>query len=117
MRKRVFVAMAAAVVVGIVAVTIMLHVAQARVQAKGLAVQVRVDNFTFDPVELTVPVNSTVAWVNKDDVPHVIASDTGIFKSRALDTDEGYSYTFTKPGTYLYHCSMHPKMVAKVVVQ
>ncbi len=79
--------------------------------------QVTVDNFTFGPSSLTVAANSTVTWVNKDDVPHVIASDAGLFKSKALDTDDKYSYTFNKPGTYSYYCSVHPKMVGKIVVQ
>ena len=83
--------------------------------AKGA--EVRVDNFTFAPDTLTVPVNSTVTWINKDDIPHVIASSDGAFKSKALDTDQKYSYTFTKAGTYPYYCSIHPKMVGKVVVQ
>ena len=79
--------------------------------------EIRVDNFTFAPDTLTIPVNSTVTWINKDDIPHVIASSDGVFKSRALDTDQQYTYTFTKAGTYPYYCSIHPKMVGKVVVQ
>ena len=81
------------------------------------AAEVRVDNFTFGPETLTVPVNSTVTWVNKDDIPHVIASTNGVFKSKALDTDQRFSYSFTKAGTYAYYCSIHPKMVGKIVVQ
>jgi len=79
--------------------------------------EVRVDNFSFGPDTLTVHANSTVTWVNKDDVPHVIASNDGLFKSKALDTDDKYSHTFAKAGTYSYYCSIHPKMVGKVVVQ
>ena len=79
--------------------------------------EVRVDNFTFGPDTLTVPVNATVTWVNKDDIPHVIASNDGLFKSKALDTDQKFSYTFTKAGTYPYYCSIHPKMTGKIVVQ
>ena len=79
--------------------------------------EVRVDNFSFGPDTLTVHANSTVTWVNKDDVPHVIASNEGLFKSKALDTDDKYSYTFSKAGTYSYYCSIHPKMVGKVIVQ
>jgi plastocyanin len=79
--------------------------------------QVQVDNFTFGPETLTVPVNSTVTWVNKDDVPHVIASTDGLFKSKALDTDDKYSYTFTKPGTFNYYCTIHPRMTGKIIVQ
>ena len=86
-------------------------------EAKTQATEIRLDNFTFGPATLTVPVNSTVTWVNKDDIPHVIASNDGLFKSKALDTDDRFSYTFTKAGTYAYYCSIHPKMVGKIVVQ
>lgn len=79
--------------------------------------EVRVDNFTFAPDTVTVPVNTTVTWVNKDDIPHVIASNDGVFKSKALDTDQRYSYRFSKAGTYPYYCSIHPKMVGKILVQ
>jgi plastocyanin len=94
---------------------LILHPTRAKSEAS--PAEVRVDNFTFGPATLTVPVNSTVTWVNKDDLPHVIASDDGVFKSKALDTDDKYSYTFTKAGTYAYYCSIHPKMVGKIIVQ
>lgn len=86
-------------------------------EAKSQSTEITLDNFTFAPAMLTVPVNSTVTWVNKDDIPHVIASNDGLFKSKALDTDDKFSYTFTKAGTYDYYCSIHPKMQGKVVVQ
>jgi plastocyanin len=80
--------------------------------------EVKIDNFTFAPPTLTVAAGTTVKWVNRDDIPHtVVSEDKTTFKSKALDTDDSYSYTFTKPGTYTYFCSIHPKMVAKVVVQ
>lgn len=88
--------------------------------ATGQAVQtteIRVDNFTFTPETLTVPANSTVTWTNKDDVPHVIASTDGMFRSKGLDTDDHYSFKFSQPGTYTYYCSIHPKMTGKIVVQ
>src|SRR5271154_6953502 len=78
--------------------------------------EVKIDNFSFGP-DITIAVGSTVSWTNHDDVPHVVASDTNVFKSKALDTDDRFSYTFTKPGTYTYYCSIHPKMVAKVIAQ
>jgi plastocyanin len=81
-------------------------------------VEVKIDNFTFGPPTVTVPAGTTVKWINRDDIPHtVVSEDKSTFKSKALDTDDSYSYTFTKPGTYTYFCSIHPKMVAKVVVQ
>jgi plastocyanin len=79
-------------------------------EAQTSATEVRVDNFTFGPDTVTVPVNSMVVWVNKDDIPHVIASNDGLFKSRALDTDQKYSYSVRKAGAYPYYCSIHPKM-------
>lgn len=79
--------------------------------------EVKIDNFSFGPAVITVPVGSTVMWTNHDDVPHVVASDDNLFKSKALDTDDRFTFTFTKPGTYEYFCAIHPKMTAKVVVQ
>jgi plastocyanin len=99
------------------ATVLVLHPTRAKSEDKASALEVRVDNFTFGPDTLTVPVNSTVTWINKDDLPHTIASTDGVFKSKALDTEDKYSYTFTKPGTYAYFCSIHPKMVGKIVVQ
>ena len=109
-----------AVVVPLAVVTAALMLQPARATGednKAQAMEVRVDNFTFTPETLTVPVNKPVTWVNKDDIPHVIASSDGLFKSKALDTDQQYSFTFTKAGTYPYFCAIHPKMVGKIVVQ
>ena len=80
-------------------------------------IQVKIDNFSFTPATLTVPAGTTVTWENRDDIPHTVVSDDKIFKSKVLDTDEKFSYTFTKPGTYPYFCSLHPKMTGTVVVQ
>jgi plastocyanin len=82
------------------------------------AAEVKIDNFSFGPTTLTVPAGTTITWKNNDDVPHVVSSDDGkMFKSKALDTDDHFSFTFTKPGTYNYYCAIHPKMTAKIVVQ
>jgi plastocyanin len=81
------------------------------------AAEVKIDNFSFGPATLTVAAGTTVTWKNNDDVPHTVVSDDKTFRSKALDTDDKFSYTFTKPGTYNYFCSVHPKMIAKVVVQ
>jgi plastocyanin len=79
--------------------------------------EVKIDNFVFGPETLTVPVGATVTWTNKDDIPHTVVSTDGVFKSKVRDTDEKFSYTFTKAGTYPYYCSVHPKMTGKIVVQ
>ncbi len=95
----------------------LLNPPNAQGDSKVQTAEVRVDNFTFGPQSITVPVNTTVTWVNRDDIPHVIVSTDGVFKSKALDTDDKYSFTFTKAGTYPYFCGIHPKMVGKLVVQ
>ena len=79
--------------------------------------QVKIDNFSFAPATITVAVGASENWVNHDDIPHNVVSDDKSFKSKVLDTDEEFTYTFTKPGTYSYFCSIHPKMTGKVVVQ
>jgi plastocyanin len=79
--------------------------------------EVKIDNFSFGPQTLTVSVGTTVVWINRDDIPHTVVSTDGVFKSKVRDTDEKFSYTFTKAGTYPYFCSVHPKMTGKVVVQ
>ena len=79
--------------------------------------EVKIDNFSFGPGELAVSVGSTVTWTNRDDIPHTVVSTDGVFKSKVMDTDEKFSFTFTKPGTFPYFCSIHPKMTGKVVVQ
>jgi amicyanin len=81
--------------------------------------EVKIDNFSFAPPTLTVAVGTTVTWTNRDDIPHTVVStdDPKAFKSKVLDTDEKFSYTFTKVGTYSYFCSVHPKMTGSVVVK
>ncbi len=88
-------------------------------QEKMSTMEVKIDNFSFGPVTLKVPVGTTVTWTNRDDIPHTIVStdDPKAFKSKVLDTDEKFSSTFSKPGTYPYFCSIHPKMTGKVIVQ
>jgi plastocyanin len=79
--------------------------------------EVKIDNFSFGPATLTVAPGTTVTWVNHDDIPHTVVSTDGFFKSKVLDTDEKFSFTFAKAGTYPYFCSIHPKMTASVVVK
>ena len=78
---------------------------------------ITIDNFTFSPKELTVPVGTTVKWVNHDDIPHLIVEKKTSFRSKALDTDDSYSFTFTSAGDFDYFCGLHPHMVGKVIVK
>ena len=88
-------------------------------QGQEQIVEVKIDNFSFSPPTLTVVAGTTVTWINRDDIPHTVVSsdDSRVFKSKALDTDDRFSFTFTRAGTYSYFCSIHPKMTGKVVVQ
>jgi plastocyanin len=81
------------------------------------SIEIKIDNFSFMPGDITVAAGTTVTWVNHDDVPHTVRTTDGTIKSKALDTDDKFSMTFDKPGTYEYFCSIHPKMTAKVVVK
>jgi plastocyanin len=85
--------------------------------AQSATADVKIDNFSFGPATLTVAVGTTVTWVNRDDIPHTVVSTDGAFKSKVLDTDEKFTFTFSKAGSYPYFCSIHPKMTGKVVVQ
>jgi plastocyanin len=89
----------------------------ASAQQEPETMEVKIDNFSFGPGTLTVPVGTTITWTNRDDIPHTVVSTEGVFKSKVLDTDEKFSFTFTKAGSYPYFCSIHPKMTGKVVVQ
>ena len=78
--------------------------------------KVTIDNFTFAPAELTVKVGTTVTWSNHDDIPHTVVS-AGKFRSKAMDTDGSFSFTFTEAGEYKYFCSLHPHMTGVVKVE
>jgi plastocyanin len=77
---------------------------------------VMIDNFTFEPAQLTVKVGTTVTWKNRDDIPHTVVS-AGKFRSKTLDTDDSYSFTFTSVGDYKYFCSLHPHMTGTIKVE
>jgi amicyanin len=78
---------------------------------------VTIDNFTFTAPELTVAVGTTVKWVNHDDIPHNVVNKDKLFRSKALDTDDSYSFTFANAGTYDYFCGLHPHMQGKIIVK
>jgi plastocyanin len=78
---------------------------------------VNIDNFTFTPQRVTVKAGTTVTWANNDDIPHVVASSTKAFRSKVLDTDDKFAFTFTTAGVYEYFCSLHPHMTGTIVVE
>ena len=83
----------------------------------GKIVEVIIGNFTFAPKDLTIAPGTTVKWVNHDDIPHLVAEKALAFKSQALDTNDSFSFTFTKPGDVEYFCVLHPHMIGKITVK
>jgi len=90
---------------------------KAATQAAANPAAVRIDNFNFTPLTLVIAPGTTVTWTNADDTPHTVREKDGKFKSAALDTDDTFSQAFTAPGEYEYFCSIHPRMVGKIVVK
>jgi len=88
--------------------------AQAQAVAQAAEKVIEIKNYMF--MEVTVPQGTKVTWINRDEVPHTVIEKTKLFHSPALDTDDTFSFVFDKPGTYEYFCSLHPYMVAKVIV-
>ena len=78
--------------------------------------EVNIENFTFAPKELTVKAGTVIVFRNRDDIPHTVNGTNAEFHSKALDTDESFSFTFANPGTYEYFCGLHPQMTGRVVV-
>jgi plastocyanin len=99
------------VAIGVVTLLIGAHALAATPQTIGIK------QFKFGPSMLTVPVGTTVTWVNRDEEPHTVTSGTGAFSSAGLVNDDTFVRTFTKPGTYQYFCSIHPYMKGTLVVK
>jgi plastocyanin len=91
--------------------------AVAAVEAQDTTNSITIDNFTFTPPEMTVAVGTTVKWVNHDDIPHSVVNKDKVFRSKALDTDDSFSYTFASAGTFEYFCGLHPHMTGKIIVK
>jgi len=85
--------------------------------ADSSTVAVQIDNFSFTPQEVKVKAGVTITWTNRDDIPHTVVSNDEAFKSKALDTDDKFTTTLTRPGTYSYFCSIHPKMQGRIIVE
>src|ERR1700744_6401966 len=79
--------------------------------------EVVIDNFTFGPQDLTIAPGTTVKWVNHDDIPHNVINKDKVFRSKALETDDSFSFTFANAGTFDYFCGLHPHMQGKIIVK
>jgi plastocyanin len=104
-------------VTGVLQLALLTPLAAVAEPAATAATQVKIDNFTFAPQRLTVKAGTTVTWVNEDDIPHAIAATGKEFRSKVLDTDDKFSFTFTTAGSFEYFCSLHPHMTGTIVVE
>lgn len=78
--------------------------------------EVFIQSMTFSPSTITIAVNSTITWTNKDAITHTVTSDSNAFDSGNVAPGSTFTYTFATTGTFAYHCKIHPTMVATVVV-
>lgn len=78
---------------------------------------VSIENFSFNPSEIIIKKGTELTWTNNDSAPHTITSDAGVFQSENLSQGQTYKFTFNEAGTFSYHCSIHPSMTGKVVVE
>jgi amicyanin len=90
---------------------------KAAANAPAATPSVHIDNFSFTPAEITISPGTTLTWTNGDDIPHTVVASNKAFRSKVMDTDQQFSFTFTAAGTYEYFCSLHPHMKGKVVVK
>lgn len=100
-------ALAAAVIAGLLAIAL-----PARAQSSAVTIQ----NFSFQPGTMQIPVGATVTWTNKDSTTHTSTSDTGVWDSGNISTNSSFSFTFNQAGTFTYHCKIHPNMTGSIVV-
>jgi amicyanin len=87
------------------------------VTAQEKAAEVHIDNFAFTPAEITISPGTTITWENRDDIPHNIVASDKTFRSKVMDTEQKFSFTFGSPGVYEYFCALHPHMKGKVIVK
>lgn len=78
--------------------------------------EVYIQGSAFNPASITVAANTTIKWTNKDGMTHTVTSNTGVFNSGNMLVNGTFSFAFTTPGTYPYHCTLHPAMTGTVIV-
>jgi LPXTG-motif cell wall-anchored protein len=98
--------------------TAMLVVAPALAQGGATTEVVTMQGLAYTPPEITVAPGTTVRWVNQEQADHTVTSDEpgGPLDSGVLDEGQSFEYTFETPGTFTYHCEIHPFMTASVTV-
>jgi|SRR5215472_13408057 len=75
------------------------------------------EKYSFSPATLTIKAGTEVVWTNSSDAPHTVTSDTSAFTaSNDIAKNQTFMMIFTTPGTFKYHCSIHPYMMATITV-
>ena len=76
------------------------------------------EKYSFSPATLSIKVGTQLVWTNKSDAPHTVTSDSaGVFSSPGnITQNQTFMFTFTTPGTFAYHCNVHPYMKATITV-
>ena len=91
-------------------------VASPATPAPSAANQVRIQDFSFTPPTFSVSVGTRVSWTNGGPSNHTVTANDGSFDSGTIQRNGSFSFTFTKAGTFAYHCSLHPTMTATITV-
>ena len=73
-------------------------------------------DYSFHKPAIKIAAGTAVTWTNRDDDPHTVTADDKSFDSKGLGNGDAWSHTFTKPGTYRYHCAVHPFMKGTIIV-
>jgi plastocyanin len=84
--------------------------------ARGNQQAVSIQNFAFNPPNITITPGTTVTWTNNDSAPHTVTADDGSFDSETLQPGESFSLRFDSAGTFPYHCEIHPFMKGSITV-
>jgi plastocyanin len=78
---------------------------------------VSIEGFAFLPKTLTIELNQSVTWTNKDSSPHTVTSTTSAFDSSSLSQNQTFQHQFTSPGSFNYFCAFHPGMTGTIIVR
>ncbi|MGD9891037.1 MAG: plastocyanin/azurin family copper-binding protein [Dehalococcoidia bacterium] len=93
------------------------HTAHGALASAQQPAAVRIADFSFSPKDITVRTGTTVTWTNEGRAPHTVTADKGAFDSKRMNGGATFSFTFDTPGTYEYHCDIHPSMTGEVTVE
>lgn len=83
----------------------------------GAVSKVTMAGFAFSPQVVTIKKGEAIRWTNNDSVNHIVSSDTNVFLSETLSQGSSFEFVFNSTGEFPYHCSIHPSMTGKIIVE